>query len=171
MNQGSETGAAVDLRPIQAEDIPFLHRLYASTREEELALLDWEQDQLDAFLEMQFEAQHSYYMEQFSQADFWIIQSSRVPIGRLYTERRPDEIRIIDISLLPGYRNQGIGSRYLREILAEAEAAGVAVRIHVEQFNPAMRLYERLGFQRIGDTGVYFLMEWRPDPEIQSLGE
>lgn len=168
---GSGKGAIVSLRPIKAEDIPFLYQLYANTREDELAPLGWTQDQLDAFLEMQFDAQHSYYIEQFSQADFQIIQSGREPVGRLYTERRPDEIRIIDIALLPDYRNRGIGSSYLHQILAEARAAGLAVRIHVEQFNPALRLYERLGFIKIGDTGVYFLMEWRPDSDPQPSGE
>ncbi len=34
------------------------------------------------------------------------------------------------------------------------------VRIHVQQSNPAFHLYQRLGFQKIDENGVYFLMEW-----------
>jgi predicted GNAT family acetyltransferase len=50
----------------------------------------------------------------------------------------------------------------MRNVLAAAAAEGQAVSIHVEIFNPAMRLYERLGFRQIDTYGVYHLMEWRP---------
>ena len=82
--------------------------------------------------------------------------------GELALDRRPDEFRIIDIALLAEARRQGIGSHLLREILAEAGRAGLPVRIHVEQNNPALGLYHRLGFRQIGDEGVYYLMEWSP---------
>ena len=36
------------------------------------------------------------------------------------------------------------------------------VRIHVEQYNPALGLYHRLGFREISDKGVYWLLEWKP---------
>ncbi|MCP4663054.1 MAG: GNAT family N-acetyltransferase [bacterium] len=52
--------------------------------------------------------------------------------------------------------------RPIRYLLTEAEEAGKPVRIHVERFNPAMRLYERLGFTQVDDQGVYYLMEWSP---------
>jgi hypothetical protein len=42
-------------------------------------------------------------------------------------------------------------------------AAGKPLRIHVERFNPALRLYERLGFRQIDDRGVYLFLEWRGD--------
>lgn len=67
----------------------------------------------------------------------------------------------MDIALVPRYRGQGIGGTLMKQVLAEGRKAGKPVRIHVEHFNPAMHLYERLGFKKIGDTGVYFLMEWR----------
>ena len=101
------------LRPIKEEDQSFLYRLYASTRQEELAVLDWSEAQKEAFLQMQFNAQHKFYTEQFSQAEFQIIEQDQEPIGRLYVDRRDDEIRLIDIALLPAYRNRGIGSSYL----------------------------------------------------------
>jgi ribosomal protein S18 acetylase RimI-like enzyme len=151
------------LRPITLSDEAFLCRLYASTREDEMALVDWDDAQKKAFLEMQFNAQHTFYMEQFTEAAFDVILLDGEPIGRLYVDRRPDEIRIIDIALLPEHRNRGIGSRYMRALLAEGAAAGLPVRIHVEQYNPAMRLYNRLGFQKIDEHGVYHLMEWSPD--------
>lgn len=153
------------LRPITPGDKDFLYRVYTSTREDELALVDWPETEKDAFLEMQFLAQHSFYLEQFAQADFDLILLNEEPVGRLYLDRREDEIRIIDIALLTEHRRKGIGSRLLKEILAEAASAGLPVRIHVERYNPALHLYYRLGFQKIADQGVYYLMEWSSDPD------
>jgi ribosomal protein S18 acetylase RimI-like enzyme len=146
-------------RPIQADDEAVLFQIYASTRQEELAPVPWTAAEKDAFLRMQFNAQHRYYQEQFPDASFQMILLGDRPAGRLYLHRREDEFNIIDIALLPPYRNAGLGTTLLREVLAEADAASNPVRIHVERFNPALRLYERLGFSRIADTGVYFLME------------
>lgn len=154
---------SVSLRPMHDEDLGFLERLYASTREEELAPLDWTPDQKRAFLASQFEAQHRYYVEQFRDAAFDVIERGGRAIGRLYVDRRDDELRIIDIALLPEARGSGIGSALLGELLEEASQRGVAVRIHVERNNPALRLYERLGFVPVEDQGVYWLME-RPAP-------
>jgi ribosomal protein S18 acetylase RimI-like enzyme len=85
------------------------------------------------------------------------------PVGRLYLHRRQDEIRIIDIALLTEHRGKGIGSLLMLDILEEATQAALPVRIHVERNNPALRLYQRLGFRAIADQGVYWLMEWHPD--------
>lgn len=152
----------ITFRPITSEDLPLLSRIYASTRQEELAAVDWTAEQKAAFLQMQFEAQHKFYMEQFTSAEFLIIEQ-RKPVGRLYVDRRESEIRLIDIALLPEFRNRGIGGRLLRDLLAEGREVEKAVRIHVERDNPALRLYKRLGFRHIDDHGVYYLMEWKPD--------
>lgn len=151
---------AVNFRPISQEDEPFLSQVYASTREEELKLVPWSEQEKGAFLQMQFEAQHKFYQENFSEANYWVIEQQDKPIGRLYLDYRPDEVRIIDIAILSEHRNQGIGSKILRDILQEAQKQDLPVRIHVEHYNPALNLYNRLGFKKIGDTGVYFLMEW-----------
>jgi GNAT superfamily N-acetyltransferase len=153
---------SVSRRPARADDRDFLYEVYASTRLEELSPLGWDEAQVKAFLEMQFAAQHDYYQSQFPDADFQIVIEDGRPIGQLYVDRRADEIRIIDIALLPARRGAGLGSGLLKGILEEAAESERPVRIHVEQFNPALRLYERLGFARIGDQGVYLLMEWTP---------
>jgi ribosomal protein S18 acetylase RimI-like enzyme len=144
------------------EDLEFLYRVYASTREDELAPLRWSQSDQEAFLRMQFTAQHTYYQQQFGSAHYQIIQMDGEAIGRLYLDYRTESLHIIDIALLPAFRNQGIGTHFLSEILAEGEKRKLPVRIHVEFFNPAQRLYQRLGFRKIGDNGVYWLMEWSP---------
>jgi ribosomal protein S18 acetylase RimI-like enzyme len=84
------------------------------------------------------------------------------PAGRLYVARWQREIRIVDIALLPAFRGRGIGSRLITELLEEGSRKGKNVSIHVETFNPAFRLYQRLGFEVVEDKGVYLLMEWHP---------
>jgi ribosomal protein S18 acetylase RimI-like enzyme len=153
---------SLKLRPVHPEDLEFLYRVYSSTRQEELAQVEWNPAQKESFLRMQFNAQRSYYQEHYRRAEFQIILLEEEPAGRLYVDRRPNEIRIVDIALLPGYRNRGIGTTCLKEILADGERSGRPVTIHVERFNPARRLYDRLGFHPIADRGVYVLMEWLP---------
>ncbi len=149
-------------RPITEADRPFLRELYASTRAEEVAVVPWSDEEKQAFLLQQFEAQHRFYQEQFPDASFDLVLEDGTPIGRLYLDRRDDEHRVIDIALVPEKRGAGLGRRLMRDVLDEAAGNGKKVRIHVEQNNPAMRLYERLGFSRVEDQGVYWLMEWAP---------
>jgi ribosomal protein S18 acetylase RimI-like enzyme len=167
MNSHSEEPSHTDpraltFRPIGPEDAAFLYKVYASTRADELALTDWDEAQKEAFLTMQFNAQHQDYQANYTDADFLIILLGDRSIGRLYLDRLETEIRIIDIALLPEYRNSGIGTALLKDILAEAARVGKPVRIHVEMFNPAFRLYQRLGFRKLEDRGVYYFMEWSP---------
>jgi GNAT superfamily N-acetyltransferase len=159
---------AITLRPVEAEDAAFLRAVYASTREPEMALVDWTPEQQRAFLEMQFVAQDRYYHEHLPDVAYQIVLWEGQPAGRLYVGRWRDEIRLVDIALLPAYRNRGIGSALFGALMAEARAAGKPLRIHVERFNPAQRLYARLGFVPIADEGVYLFLEWRPDNEAQA---
>jgi ribosomal protein S18 acetylase RimI-like enzyme len=155
-----DESAAISLRSVRPDDRAFLLSVYASTREPELATVEWDAAQKAAFLQMQFDAQHAYYQEHYAGAAFNVVLVGGEPAGRLYLHRRDDEIRIMDIALLPGYCNRGIGTTLLRRLQSEAAAANTPLRIHVERFNPALRLYERLGFREIDDRGVYLFMEW-----------
>jgi ribosomal protein S18 acetylase RimI-like enzyme len=154
--------ARIDLRPADPGDLAFLQRVYASTREDELAVTGWSQEQKAAFLAMQFQAQHAYYQQHYPQGRFDVIEIDGAPAGRLYVNRTPHEIRIVDIALLPAWRGRGVGSRLLWEILEEASGATIPVTIHVERTNPALALYRRLGFEPAGETGIYWLMRWSP---------
>jgi ribosomal protein S18 acetylase RimI-like enzyme len=151
----------VRFRPASEEDVPFMVRLYASTREQELRAVPWSAEEKEQFLLSQFNAQKLHYDTHYEQCEFLIIEQDGRPIGRLYIDRLPDDIRIIDIALVPEIRGKGLGRILLQEILDEAAASGRSVSIHVEHFNPAMRLYERLGFRHIDTNGVYDRMEWR----------
>ena len=151
---------SVTLRPAAEADRDFLYRVYASTREKELRQTPWNDTEKQRFLSQQFTAQDLYYREHYRDASYDIVLLDGEPIGRLYVDRRDDEIRVVDITLLPGSRGAGIGGAIMTDLLHEAADAGKPVRIHVEQTNPAMRLYRRLGFERIGEAGIYDLLEW-----------
>ncbi len=126
-----------------------------------MALVDWSESQKEAFLHMQFDAQRRSYLLQFPEAQFQVIMLEGVPAGRLITDRSGEDIRIIDIALLPEQRNKGTGTILLRELQAEAVRAGKMLRLHVEFFNPAQHLYERLGFIGVGQSGLYYEMVWQ----------
>ena len=147
------------------DDLPFVAGVYASTRVEELAITGWTIEQQHAFLMQQHDAQHHHYHEHYPGAEFLIIEQGGVPVGRLYRVEWPREIRVMDISLMPEARGQGIGGAVLSGIREEARRLGKAVSIHVEKHNPARKLYERLGFTVVEDKGVYDLLEWHPPGE------
>jgi ribosomal protein S18 acetylase RimI-like enzyme len=157
----SGTSDSPRLRAATPEDEQFLRAVYASTRAEELARVPWSDEQKCAFTDMQFTAQDTDYRRHYPVAQYSIIEVLGVPVGRLYVDRCEKEIRILDIALLPEYRRAGIGTKLLRELQNEAHTAGKALTIHVEKFNPALRLYQRLGFRQIEDKGVYLFLEWR----------
>lgn len=153
-------GQEVQLRLANDEDVEFLRILYASTREEELAVTDWDETQKREFCRMQFEAQAAHYREHYPAAEYWVIECEGNRAGRLYVNRGEREIRIMDLALLPEWRGKGIGTLLLRNLQDEAAGEGMRLSIHVEKFNPALRLYERLGFRADEDRGVYLLLSW-----------
>ena len=153
----------ITLRPIAPDDMELLLRIYRSTREEELAMvLDWTEETKAAFVRQQFEAQHAWYRDHYEGAQFDVILVDGAPAGRLYVHRRAGEIRLVDITLLPDFREDGLGTSILHDLLAEGREVGKPVTIHVEVYNPAMRLYERLGFVPVEERGPYRLMKWSP---------
>jgi ribosomal protein S18 acetylase RimI-like enzyme len=154
--------AGLTFRPIANADRPFLVRVYASTRADELAATPLTDAQKAAFLEGQFHLQHMHYQKHYPDADWLVTMRAGEDIGRLYIEHWPSQHRIIDIAFLPEHRGKGYGEALLRDLMDEAAACGKDVSIHVEKFNPAMQLYRRLGFVTEEDKGVYDLMRWTP---------
>jgi ribosomal protein S18 acetylase RimI-like enzyme len=148
------------LRAVEPTDLPFLQDVYASTRAEELAQTPWTAEQKTAFCQHQFAAQDAHYRAHYPTAQFLVIELAGARVGRLYVDHWAREIRIMDISLLPEYRGSGTGSLLLRDLQEQARRENKALSIHVEKFNRALGLYERLGFRAKEDKGVYLLMEW-----------
>ena len=153
-------------RPVRwPEDAPFLERLYASTRADELAITGWSDAQKAEFCRGQFNAQHAHYQKHYPDAAFDVIEQDGASAGRLTVDRREKEIGVVDLALLPDFRGRGIGTRLLRELASEADAAGKPLTMHVERFNPAQRLYARLGFELAEDKGIYLFLRRLPRGE------
>lgn len=162
MSTRPDTAAGLSLRAIVAADDAFLRRLYASTREAELALVDWPLETKEAFLRMQFDAQDRHYRAVHVAASFDVVLWQGEPSGRLIVARGPSEIRVVDITLAPEARGRGLGTVLLRAILAEGQAQRLPVRLSVEPWSRAVGLYGRLGFAAVEEHGAHLLMEWRP---------
>ena len=154
----------IALRAYREDELEFLYELYATTRADEMdLLLDWTDSQKESFVRAQFQLQHDHYPRHYPGATLDVVLEWGEPIGRLYVYRVPSEIRLMEVTLLPEKRNRGIGGALTREILADAESSGRPVVLHVEPWNPAVRLYERLGFVAKDDVGLNSRrMEWWP---------
>jgi RimJ/RimL family protein N-acetyltransferase len=156
----------ITLRPIGPDDLDFLVEVYGSTRAEEMAMVPWTIEQQQAFVRMQLTAQQDHYTKTYPTASYDIIMSDGRPVGRLYVARLDQEIRIIDITLLPAERNAGIGSYLIRELLDEANRTGKVTRIFVEEFNPSRRLFERLNFSLSEQHGFHMLLQCNPGQHL-----
>jgi RimJ/RimL family protein N-acetyltransferase len=160
MSSQSLEPSSITLRPVGPDDHNFLLEIYASTRAEELALVPWTREQRDIFVRSQFAAQQEHYVQKYPAASHDIILFEGRQVGRLYVARLDQEIRIVDITLLPRERNAGIGSHLIRQLLDEANRSGKVTRIYVEEFNPSLRLFDRLGFSPSEQHGIHLLLQW-----------
>ncbi len=156
----------VTLRPVGPDDRDFLIEVYGSTRAEEMALVPWTEEQRQAFIEHQFTAQTNHYAQTYPAANHDIILSNDRQVGRLYVARLAQEIRIVDITLLPAERNAGIGSFLIKQLLEEANRSGKMTRIFVEEFNPSRSLFERLGFSPSEQHGIHLLLQCNPSQHL-----
>ena len=154
----------ITLRPQLDADLEFAAELYAETREEEVRPVDWPDEVKRAFLRSQFDAQWAHYSQHYHGAAFSIVERHGSRIGRLYIWHDQDDVRIVDIALCAEARDAGIGGALVREVMDEAARSGKSASIHVERNNRALGLYQRLGFERVADHGIYYLMKWSPPP-------
>lgn len=156
-------GGMVELRPVSDSDNDFLLSVYASTREEELAQAEWGEGQKEMFLRWQLDLQRREYETRFPDADYRVIVLDQQPAGRIWIGADNEQIRLLDIALLPQFQNRGVGTALLRRLIEEAGQQGKVLRHMVFVLNNnAERFYERLGFRQIEDFGAYKHMEWRP---------
>jgi len=153
----------LSLRPATPADDELLFALYASTRAAELELVPWTDGQKTAFVRQQHLAQHTSYHDRHPDGQFLVIERDGVGVGRLYRAVLDGgEIRLLDIALLPEHCGHGIGSKLLRDLRSEADATAAMLSLHVEFWNPALRLYQRLGFVVTGRNDVHVRMEYVP---------
>ena len=152
----------IGLRAAREADLPWLRDLYASTRSAELAAVPWPEQAKRAFLDQQFALQHAHYLAHFVDADFLIVETAQAPLGRLYLQRGATQHVLVDISLLPAWRGQGVGTALVAHAQALAAAARCPLSLHVLHANPAaQRLYARLGFLAGDASETHLQMHWR----------
>jgi ribosomal protein S18 acetylase RimI-like enzyme len=162
MTTNSEANS-VSLRLARDEDEEFLRAVYAGTRAEELALVPWDEAQRAAFIRFQFAAQQRFYKSEYPDAQHHVILNHGRPVGRIYVDRRrAQEIRILDIALLPAHRGLGIGTPLITALMSEAAGSAKALSIYVDRDGRAQRLFARLGFVVREESDFQVLMEWRP---------
>lgn len=152
----------IQLRPVSEKDSAFIEMVYRSTREEELALTNWAEQQKQAFIIMQSMAQLAEYKKSYPGAVYKVIVYKKQDVGRLITWETNNTIRIVDISLLPAVRGKGIGSFIVNELITKAAALQKNISLHVLPNNPALKLYQRLGFEVISKTASHLYMETKP---------
>jgi ribosomal protein S18 acetylase RimI-like enzyme len=165
MTAAATSHVTLTMRGATNADIPFLRDVYASTRESELAQVDWTDEQKGAFVDHQFHAQLTDYTGRYPDARLYVVLVDGEPAGRLFLADLPGgrEVRVLDVALLPAHRGRGLGTELLRHVLRQAAATGSVVSLHVERWNAARRLYERLGFTVVDDRDeVHLRMEARP---------
>jgi len=154
---------SIALRPALSDDDPFLFEVYASSRGDDLTAMGWEAEPIRTFLETQYAAQQVFLKNDYPETNDNIIMLGSERIGRIVVLRSQQEIRLVDIALLPQYRNAGIGTHLVRKLLAEAAQLRIPFRLQLIRSNPAVGLFEQLGLVRTGETGSHYQMEWRPD--------
>lgn len=155
------------LRPESDDDIAFVRSLYASTRWEELAALPWPDEAKRAFLSDQSRLQGKHYREHFTGAAFHLIERDARPVGRVYLHASLREFLLLDIALLPEWRGLGHGGRVLAALMQCARTSGRCITLHVENDNPARRLYARLGFAFVEQQGFHACLRW-PAPDVDT---
>jgi ribosomal protein S18 acetylase RimI-like enzyme len=151
---------SLTLRPVMPEDEEFLVEVYASTRAHELAQIPWDEAQRNAFLKMQLKARDQSYLMYYPAIDDRVILLADEKIGRLILSRTDTEIRLVDITILPEFRKQGLGTSLIKDLFTEADETGKIVCLQVEKTNPQARaLYERMGLTVKSENQTHFQME------------
>lgn len=148
------------LRLIRPADDAFLYELYASTRAEEMAATGWTPAQQQAFLRQQYATRRAAYRTSFPKAEHFIVSLDGKKIGTLMLHHAANEIRLVDLALIPSHRGAGQGSLLLNALLAEAHKARKPVHLHVLTRSRAFHLYSRLGFVPKSIKGDYTEMTW-----------
>ncbi len=161
MKEKADIISAITLRPVSDDDHDLLLRIYAASREIELSMVPWDAEVKRTFIEHQLNAQTAYYREHYADATHDLILLNGKPAGRLYVDRRPETIAILDITVLPEYRKRGIGTTLIKQLRDEAGASGRRVTVYIETFNPSQKLFRDLGFDAIAEEGVNLKFEWK----------
>ena len=153
----------IQLRPVEEKDTAFIEAVYRTTREAELNLTDWSEHQKNAFISMQLKAQHAEYKTKFPNARFQVIIYNKKNAGRFYIGETENEIRLMEMTVLPEFRGKGIAKELLQQSIERSNKIQKKLSCHVEASNPILKFYQHLGFVYIKNNGRHYYMEREPD--------
>jgi ribosomal protein S18 acetylase RimI-like enzyme len=147
------TASAWTLRPATADDRDFVVEVNRVAMGPYLeATFGWDEAELRV-----------YFSERFDAAGGEVIEVDGFGVGELLVQRRPGELFLVRLALLPDWQGRGIGSAVVRMLIERARALETALVLDVFQTNPrAAQLYEALGFVRTGESETDVSMRLEP---------
>jgi ribosomal protein S18 acetylase RimI-like enzyme len=170
----------VILRRAIPQDASLLFALFAADRAAQFAATGLTEAQYRPLLDMQYKGRAMTYSAQYPDAEDWIVcieegsladvshasMEKELAVGRCLLARTSQgpklDFRLVDLAILPQFRDRGIATQVLQQLAQQSAAAGAAFSLQVEKQNPALRLYERLGFFKVSGDELSYEMEWRP---------
>ena len=147
-------------RTAGSADQPWLKRLFAQLRGLDAAMVE----ACPALLEQQWQLQQRIFASDFPGARTELILLDGQPIGVLTLDERQDSLRIVEIGLKPHQRGRGVGEQLLLEVIAHADLQGKPLELAVMRHNPAVRLYQRLGFESLPSAPDEAQWQMRREP-------
>ncbi|MBI2948355.1 MAG: GNAT family N-acetyltransferase [Verrucomicrobia bacterium] len=136
--------SSITLRPATRQDLDFLDKLYTTA--------------MRPYFEKINKWNPLLFRITFDESISQVIEYDGQSIGFLKVRRDPEAIFLGDIQLMPEFRNQGIGTHLIRALLKEAATSKATVWLKVLKGNPALSLYERLGFTVSEETEGHYRM-------------
>jgi ribosomal protein S18 acetylase RimI-like enzyme len=159
----------VTRRAATEQDGVFLYELFKAVRLPEFAHVPIAPGQLEILMRIQYNGQTLTYSSKYPEGHD-IVLVDGTPVGRIWVFHGPEQHQLVDISLMPEYRNRAIGAGLVMEAIDAARQAGVPIRCSVAVTNPgSLRFHQRLGFRVVGQDEIYYELALEPPCRDSSL--
>ena len=146
------------LRSAVSQDFDYCRRLY-------FAEMTW---RIEAF-DLDRAAQAVSFEQQWELTQVRIITLDGADVGWLQSFTEDDALFVAQLFVEGPFQRRGIGTEVMKRVIREAARINQAVRLNVLRINPAVRLYERLGFQITLEDDRKFYMNRDPDMATRLL--
>lgn len=143
----------IAFRPARSQDFDYCRRIYFGE-------MGW----IIRELHLDELAQAESFQKQWDQTQVRIITLQGADIGWLQSFTQDDELFIAQVFVERPHQRRGIGTEVMKSLMNEAEQLNQTIRLNVVKINPAIRLYERLGFRISGEDDRKFYMKRNPGP-------
>jgi len=159
------------LRAAGPGDEAFLYEMFVASREREFGPLPAEMR--DTIAREQFAILQNGVKTDHPDAQQFVVIAPNtsgdveIRVGMLLLAEHPDALWVIDLALDPAHRNRGFGSAILRSLMESCRRSGKIMKGSVTPYNPARRLYARLGIRELGADRGYIALEWRPEQPLE----